>query len=378
MQKPIYISSLSSISALGRNSNDVWLNLKSKEHLFSKKHGDWVSQLSNSDEEAIHLIQQESQYKNLDRTVHLALYCSRQASTAAGWNEDTKFGINIGSSRGATGLFENYYEDFKSSNKVSPLSSPSTTLGNISSWIAHDLKSKGPDISHSITCSTALHAILNGIAWIKSGMVDRFMAGGTEAPLTDFTISQMKALKIYSKEDSKYPCLALQIDKPQNTMILSEGAGIVCLQSEPPKECLGKIIGIGYATEPLVHGASLSSNAQCIQDAMRMALGSLNPDEVDIIVTHTPGTVKGDLAEIEAINSIFCNKIPALTTNKWKVGHSLGASGLLSIEMALLMLEHQEFLEVPFVEQKPPSKLSKIMVNAVGFGGNAVSILLST
>jgi 3-oxoacyl-(acyl-carrier-protein) synthase len=38
-------------------------------------------------------------------------------------------------------------------------------LGNISSWVAHDLQSSGPEISHSITCSTALHAVLNGVAW---------------------------------------------------------------------------------------------------------------------------------------------------------------------------------------------------------------------
>jgi hypothetical protein len=25
--------------------------------------------------------------------------------------------------------------------------------------------SSGPEISHSITCSTALHAVLNGVAW---------------------------------------------------------------------------------------------------------------------------------------------------------------------------------------------------------------------
>jgi 3-oxoacyl-(acyl-carrier-protein) synthase len=62
----------------------------------------------------------------------------------------------------------------------------------------HDLQSSGPEISHSITCSTALHAVLNGIAWLKSGMVDKFFSGGSEAPLTDFTIAQMRALKIYS------------------------------------------------------------------------------------------------------------------------------------------------------------------------------------
>jgi hypothetical protein len=46
-------------------------------------------------------------------------------------------------------------------------------LGNISSWIAHDLQVQVIDFI-SITCSTALHAVLNGVAWLKSGMVDKF------------------------------------------------------------------------------------------------------------------------------------------------------------------------------------------------------------
>ena len=362
---------------MGNNTKEVWASYTSDQHFFSRLNDIWVSRINEELEKEIQLLQTNPKYKNLDRTVLLGLLCGRSAFTQSQWSSDANFGINIGSSRGATGLFEHYYDVFKSSHKPSPLSSPSTTLGNIASWLAHDLKSKGPVISHSITCSTALHAILNGVAWIKSGLTDRFMAGGAEAPLTPFTIGQMQALKIYSKEPAKYPCRALDLYKHQNSMILAEAAGMLCLEGGSPKLSLAKIIGIGYATEPLSHGASLSSNAQCIQDAMSMALDSISSNEVDVIITHTPGTMKGDQAEFKAIQSVFCNKIPALTTNKWKVGHSLGASGLLSIEMALLMLEHQEFIEVPFLEQEPPSKLSKIMVNAVGFGGNAVSILLS-
>jgi len=67
-----------------------------------------------------------------------------------------------------------------------------------------------------------------------------------------------------------------------------------------------------------------------------------------------------------------------LTTNKWKVGHTFGTSGILSIEMALLMMEHQQFIGVPFVTEPNPRKVIRnVLINAVGFGGNAVSILLS-
>ena len=111
---------------------------------------------------------------------------------------------------------------------------------------------------------------------------------------------------------------------------------------------------------------------------MKMALGHTNPTDIDVIVMHAPGTKKGDLAEFKAISKLFCNKIPFLTTNKWKLGHTFGTSGMLSIELALLMLKHQQTVAVPFVDkQLQPKQLKKILVNAVGFGGNAVSVLLS-
>lgn len=378
MKQPIFITAISSISALGFKPKDIWKNYQSKEHFFSELDGDLVSQLSDDSKQQIETLRRSnSKYKQLDDSVLFGIHSARQAIKSAGWNAEDNFGINVGSSRGATGLFETYFEDFLEKGKAQTLSSPTTTLGNISSWIAHDLQTKGPEISHSITCSTALHALLNGVAWLQSGLTNKFLVGGSEAPLTPFTIAQMKALKIYSKETDNRPCKALDFSKTKNTMILSEAAAMVCLELEKSKHTLAQIIGIGYGTELLEHNASLSTNADCFQRSMTMALGDLNPDEIDVIVTHTPGTIKGDLAEYNAIKTIFCNKIPALTTNKLKVGHSLGASGLLSIEMAVLMLNHQTFIDIPYLEQSSPKKISKIMINAVGFGGNAVSVLLS-
>ncbi|MDX1314821.1 MAG: beta-ketoacyl synthase N-terminal-like domain-containing protein, partial [Eudoraea sp.] len=312
----------------------------------------------------------------LDRSVLFALLVSRMAIEKSGWVGNDAFGVNFGSSRGATGLFEKHYEDFLQRNSTAPRTSPNTTLGNISSWVAHDLQTQGPEISHSITCSTALHALLNGIAWIQSGMTDKFLVGGSEAALTPFTLAQMRALKIYSEEENDYPCRALDLQKTTNSMILGEGAGAVCLEVKPATEPLGYISGVGYATEPLEHSVSLSTDARCFQRSMNMALNGLNPGEVDAVVMHAPGTVKGDLAEFRAIEAVFSDRMPALTTNKWKLGHTFGASGVLSLELALLMMQHQEFIPVPFVEDVRPEKLNKVLVNAVGFGGNAVSILL--
>jgi len=316
-------------------------------------------------------------YNSLDNSVLFAMLAARRAVLQSGWERDDVFGINIGSSRGAADLFEKHHSHFLETGKAALLSSPSTTLGNISSWVAQDLKSTGPDISHSITCSTALHAVLNGVAWLRAGMANKFLVGGSEAPLTPFTISQMQAMKIYSPLDDEFASRAMDLDKKTSTMVLGEGAAMACLEAGYNPKAMAVIEGIGYATEILTHSVSLSGNAHCLQKSMRMALADTPLGEVDAIVMHAPGTVKGDTSEYNAIRKVFGEKLPLLTTNKWQIGHTFGASGLLSLELALLMLQNDTFIPSPFYPQKQDRPLRKILINAVGFGGNAVSILIA-
>ena len=383
MNKPISITALASISALGNSQEEIWEKYLTDQHFISEKQfqnsSALVAELPSSVREEIEgLRNTDSKHKKLDESVLFAMYVSRKAVQEAGWNQDDSFGVNFGSSRGATQLFEKYYQEFLEKQRSSTLTSPTTTLGNISSWIAHDLQSKGPEISHSITCSTALHSVLNGIAWIQSGLTNKFLVGGTEASLTEFTIAQMRALKIYSSLKGEYPCQAFNLNKKKNTMVIGEAAAAVCLEAESSEKSLAQIIGIGYATEPLEHNISISTEADCFQRSMQMAIGDMNPNEIDAVVMHAPGTIKGDLSEVKAIEKIFCNKTPFLSTNKWKLGHTFGASGMLSLELAILMLQHQKVIAVPFaVQQKSPEKIEKVLINAVGFGGNAVSILLA-
>ena len=381
MNNKIAITAISSFSPLGNKAELIWKEyLKNTSLISEQKIGNQFVPVAPIPEELKIMVLQlkisDSKYKNLDDSVLYGILASREAIKNAGWNENDIFGINIGSSRGATSLFEKYHQEFLETGKTPTLASPTSTLGNISSWVAHDLKSQGPEISHSITCSTALHALLNGVAWLKAGMVDKFLVGGSEAPLTPFTIAQMQALKIYAKTNE---CRALDLQKTKNTMVLGEGAAMACLVMGETVKALAYIEGIGYATDILEHSISISTEADCFQKSMTMALQNTNLEEIDAIVMHAPGTIKGDLSEYKAIQKIFGFKLPLLTTNKWKIGHTFGSSGMLSIELAIVMMQHNQFIGVPFYEniQNPDRIIKKVLVNAVGFGGNAVSVLLS-
>lgn len=383
MSKIISITAIASVSPLGATSQTIWENYCNEKHCFTTHFLDHkettVAKLDSVSEEVVSGLQHSDiKYKSLDKSVLYAMAASRTAIQNAGWTSKDVFGINIGSSRGATDLFEKYHQDYLANGKAQTLASPTTTLGNISSWVAHDLQSSGPEISHSITCSTALHAVLNGVAWLRAGMADKFLVGGSEAPLTDFTIAQMRALKIYSNSNEEWPNRAFDLDKKQNTMILGEGAGVCCLEVGTTENALAYIEGIGYATELLEHNISISAEAVCFQKSMKMALQDTDVAAVDVIVMHAPGTIKGDLTEYRAIEKIFGESLPLLTTNKWKIGHTFGASGILSMELAILMMQHNRFIGVPFAKAQTQTKpIKKVLINAVGFGGNAVSVLLS-
>lgn len=335
------------------------------------------------------LITANPMYRQLDRSVLLAVYAAKQAVAQAGWvgsqnNLQEGMAVNIGSSRGATGLFEHHYDSYQQGH-LSPSASPTTTLGNLSSWVAHAVNAGGAQISHSITCSTALMAVANGVAWLKSGMADRFLAGGAEAPLTDFTLAQMKAVGIYSRlQDTAYPCQPYGTSG-QNTFVLGEGAAVLALEKASEEDLKpGDIImeAIGYGFEQIESKTGISAEGINFQKSMRHALAQLGKNDcsIDAIITHTPGTLAGDRAELAAIRTVFPDQTPFITTNKWLLGHTLGASGALSLQYAIHILRHQQIPLPPYpisLSTPPAAHLRRIMVNAAGFGGNAASLIIS-
>lgn len=377
---------MGSISALGSNAEEVWENYCAQTSRITSccyNNCDTpVGKLHPKEDELIKEIRKENlHYRRLDKTVLLSILAARQAVKKANWKAKDNMSVNLGSSRGATQLFEKYHEKFLAdrNKRQSPVVSPTTTLGNISSWVAYDLGTKGASFSHSITCSTALHSVLNGIAWLQAGMAEKFITGGAEAPLSDFTIAQMRALRIYSEEKGSFPSLPLEKNKKSNSLVLGEAAAVFCLEQEKGQAKLATIQGIGFATELIEHNVSLSTEAECLQDSMKKALKSANLSKVDSIIMHAPGTLKGDQSEYKAIKNVFGEEIPHLISTKYTTGHTFGASGALSMELAILMLQRNKLINFPY-ESDPVGKskeVKNIMINATGFGGNAVSIILS-
>ncbi len=370
---PLAISHFGSISPLGMY-DDVLKNYLESNHFFSKYNDNWCAKIPLSNQEIIASLHKNNyDYSVLDRSVILAMKAAENAFNQYDGNKNS-IGINISSSRGATHLWEKNIAEFLQTNSVQTLASPTTSLGNISSWVAHHLAISSYNFSHSMTCSGALFSLLNAVAWLHSNMIEKMLVGASEASITDFTLAQLKALRIYSHQDSNYPSQAGNIEKKNNTMILGEGAAMFLIE-KPNVKSKFLLKGIGFAMEKIKHSVWVSPEAETCKKAMLQAIESSGNQKIDVIITHTPGTLQGDKAEIKAIENIFKENIPLLTNNKWKMGHTFAASGAMSLEMALLMLENQVFFSL-FDEENIPMKINNILINSLGFGGNAVSVVV--
>jgi 3-oxoacyl-(acyl-carrier-protein) synthase len=266
-----------------------------------------------------------------DKSVKMALLALRDCLISDKPDTGRRIGISMGTSRGLTRTWESSYDAFSNGRPISPFVSPVTTPGNLTSELAREFNFNGPELTVSMTCSSGMAAIINGLAWLTSGWVDDFIAGGSEAALTPFTLAQAQALNLYSNLlNDDWPCRPLDTEKAQNTK------------------------------------------------AMQQAL-SFSPGPIEAILVHAPGTQKGDEAELRAINRIFpSGERPVLYPLKALIGHTYGASGPIACLAALTLMDQALPMPAYLGGSIKVPKAQRILVNSAGFGGQSISLLLES
>lgn len=305
-----------------------------------------------------HKIQAFAEERGVDRTTLLALHAADQAVAEAGW-QDKDFSILMGCSRGPTGNWEEAFAEFTETGKAGPKTSPSTTLGSIGFALADYFGTSALASSLSVTCSSGMHAILHGVALLRAGMAERVLVGGAEAPLTTFTLRQMEALRICAPIPPAGEHACRPMSTPASGMVVGEGAAFLALSLEDDAAGKPVIEGIAFGRERARSLTGISRQGAALHHCMRELIEANGYP--DLIVAHAPGTRRGDAAELTAIQALSENQPedPLVTSFKWATGHTFGASGPLAVCGALLVM---------------PGK--KVLVNATGFGGNGVSLML--
>lgn len=282
--------------------------------------------------------------RKIDKFITYAIISSQNAFAEAGWNdfclnEKERTSVIIGS--GIGGLPRLYETSVSLANNgvrkgVSPFFIPSV-IGNMASGlVAIRFGLNGCNYSITSACSSGAHSIGEAFHQIRDGYCDFALAGGSESVVCRLGIAGFTAARALSTSFNDTPTLASRPwDKDRDGFVMGEGAGILALETlESAKTrgatIYGEVIGYGASCDayhitspkPNASGASLSIT-RALKDA------GIVPSDVDYINAHGTSTKQGDLAEINAIKSVFgmhAYKI-SVSSTKSATGHLLGAAG---------------------------------------------------
>lgn len=213
---------------------------------------------------------------------------------------------------------------------------------NVLAYTGIQLNCKG--INHNITNHAVggMQALIEAYWAIETGQADRVIVVaydiGTE-PQARFYYEQLGVLS----ENGLNP-----FSKGHDGTVLAEGAAAIVLESAQSVEArrvkpMAKLLGGQYRTEG--QGLfSLQDDGKPLSDLIESALqtASLHAKDLSFVVAHGNGNQKSDSSEARALEAIFGHQAIPVTAMKWLMGHTLCASGLLDVVLAIKSLQEQK------------------------------------
>jgi len=330
--------------------------------------------------------------RNYTRTSLLGIVAAKQAAVMAGAGSGQKMRTGLISATTVGGMDRT--EDFY------PLFLENPSKGKLREVVNHDCGDSTEKIAGilgisdfittiSTACSSSANSIMLGAEMIRAGMLERVIAGGTDA-VTRFTLNGFNTLMILDKDGCR------PFDENRSGLTIGEGAAFVVLESEETaltqgKPIYGLLSGYGNANDAY-HQTASSPEGTGASLAMKQALdlGGLKPDDISYINVHGTGTQNNDLSEGIAIQKIFGEKVPPFSSTKSFTGHTLGAAGAIEAVISLLSIQHdavfpnlswstpmKELYITPVTELMRNAGVEHVLSNSFGFGGNNSSLILS-
>jgi 3-oxoacyl-[acyl-carrier-protein] synthase II len=255
---------------------------------------------------------------------------------------------------------------------------------------------RGPTLATCSACATATHAI--GEAWrtIKMGDANVMFAGGSEAAIVPLGLGGFCAMRALSTRNDDPQHASRPFDRDRDGFVMGEGAGVIAIEELEHAQNRGahiyaEVVGYGN-TADAYHLTSPSPGGEGAARCMNMALRSagLDPTDISYINAHGTSTPSGDIAETQAIKTVFGDhaKKLAVSSTKGATGHMLGAAG--AVEMAICAKAIEENLVPPTINlENPdaecdldyvPGKARQMEVraavnNSFGFGGHNATII---
>jgi len=407
-ERRVVITGLGVVSSLGQSIQPFWENLLAGKCAVEKITSFDVSafdcqiaaEIKNFDPTPA--FPSPKEVRRTDRFTQFGIFAAHQALLDSGLdlakcNRD-EMGVFIGSGIGGLHTTEEQHKVYlaKGPGRLSPFMIPMLISNMASGLFSMYYKLRGPNVATCSACATSTHAI--GEAWrtLKMGDANVMFAGGAEATIVPLGIGGFCAMKALSTRNDEPQRASRPFDNDRDGFVMGEGAGVIVLEEFEHAKARGakiycELVGYGntadanHITAPSPEGEGA---ARCMKMALRNA--GLNPEDISYINAHGTSTPQGDIAETQAIKSVFGEhaKKVAVSSTKGATGHMLGAAG--AVEMAICIKAIETGIVPPTINLDNPDpqcdldyvphtaremKVNAIANNSFGFGGHNASLI---
>jgi 3-oxoacyl-[acyl-carrier-protein] synthase I len=327
-----------------------------------------------------------------------AFAATEQAMAQAGidraWLEANEAGIIFGNDSSALAVVESI-DTMRKKNDTTLLGSGSIFQGmncTVTMNLSTVLKLKGINFTLSGACASGSHAI--GIAYllIKQGLQRMVICGGAQE-VNHYAFASFDGISAFSTREDDPTGASRPFDANRDGLVPSGGAAALIVESlESARQrgatILGEIIGYGF-----------SSNGDHISDpnldgqvrALRMALGmaGIGAEDIDYVNAHATGTPVGDRIEAQAIDAVFGQRRPFVSSTKSMTGHECWMAGASEVVYSMLMMlggfvapnvnlrqPDEDSTKLNLVRETLEAPINRFLSNSFGFGGTNSTLIV--
>ncbi|MGH8259572.1 MAG: beta-ketoacyl-[acyl-carrier-protein] synthase family protein [Steroidobacteraceae bacterium] len=251
---------------------------------------------------------------------------------------------------------------------------------------------RGQQLTVSSACASSLDAIGLAAQWIERGEAECAIAGGVETLLAPVVYASLeRAGALSQSSDPRHAARPFDIER--DGFVMGDGGGMLFLERLSHARARGAtVLGRirGYASMGEAHHLTAPEPSGEYEAAVMRAALERADCPVDIVYAHATGTVVGDIAELRAINRLFGDRRPVVTSLRGHVGHSMAAAGVMSAIAGLngmrdglvpptlgtRRIEPEARFEV-VLDAPRAVRHEAFLVNAFGFGGQNASLVVS-
>ncbi len=340
--------------------------------------------------------------RRMDRYQQFGLVAAGEAMADSGFQgppeNPFRYGVVVGSGMGGLFTIETGVIQYhtKGPKALHPLLIPKAVINLCPGMISIKYGFKGPNFGLVNACTSGTSAIGEGYRLIREGRADLVLTGGAEAVVTPLSVAAFNALRALSTRNDNPTAASRPFDKDRDGFVISEGAGMLVLESEEHAARRGaqpyaEIMGYG-ATGDAYHFVMPDPEAEGACQCMKMAIedAEIETSSIDYINAHGTSTDLNDKMETLAIRRLFGPHAYKMNISSTKsmTGHLIGAAGAVEAIYSLMALKTGVIpptinLETPDPEcdlNYTPNKavtrqMEYAISNSFAFGGQNASLV---